>query len=418
MEVEENAPCAYCRQSVDPPRTPCLRCAAVYHADCWAANDERCAVYGCEPAPTLPAPPVEAPGGAGWRITSGLVVAILFVVLSLNRCGERSHRKPRPIAVVASAPVPSSQWEDDARRLNVLREEIRGDPTNAELFLQKAAIHEQRGQFIEAMADVTKAVELRPDLGPAWRRRASLKVLNGDREGGLVDYTQAIALLPDDPSAYWSRGNLLLRMGAAESAAADFSRVIDLGDHRGDAHHERSRAWAFQGKSAEALTDLDEALRLQPGMSAWLYERGCLRYDTRSWEAAIEDFKRVFLHDGPLRDLAKLRLELSRMRQGLVEGAKQDLRSYDKLGRRTDADPWRGALVQFLAGLRTEEQLWAALPRQTLDVRGEACFYAGAKKLIEGDREKARRYFLKCLESDLRGSAEYQSAAAELEAMK
>jgi hypothetical protein len=49
--------CAFCRQEVgtdDPTR--CARCAALYHSDCWAANSQRCAVYGCEPAEK----PVEA----------------------------------------------------------------------------------------------------------------------------------------------------------------------------------------------------------------------------------------------------------------------------------------------------------------------------------------------------------------------
>src|SRR5262245_41189484 len=53
-------PCAFCRQEIgEAPSTSCRKCGTFYHPDCWAANDGRCAVYGCAPlsAPPPPSPP-------------------------------------------------------------------------------------------------------------------------------------------------------------------------------------------------------------------------------------------------------------------------------------------------------------------------------------------------------------------------
>ena len=47
----------------------------------------------------------------------------------------------------------------------------------------------------------------------------------------------------------------------------------------------------------------------------------------------------------------------------------------------------------------------------------EAYFYAGSRRLIEGDRKTAREYFQQCLGTGVTSFTEYQSAGVELKAL-
>ncbi|HEY1661054.1 MAG TPA: hypothetical protein VGI03_01425, partial [Verrucomicrobiae bacterium] len=48
----------------------------------------------------------------------------------------------------------------------------------------------------------------------------------------------------------------------------------------------------------------------------------------------------------------------------------------------------------------------------------EAYFYAGEKRLINGDRSEAEKYFEQCVATGEKEYTEYASAAAELESLK
>ena len=57
-------------------------------------------------------------------------------------------------------------------------------------------------------------------------------------------------------------------------------------------------------------------------------------------------------------------------------------------------------------------------PKTDREQKCEARFYAGSRRLIDGDMPGAKDLFQKCLATDVKSSTEYESAAAELEALK
>ena len=117
--------CAFCLQPVtDAPRTVCGRCRAIYHPDCWRANDERCAVYGCVPAPepeprrlrrpvVVPTPVVSSGfGSSPWRF---LVVPLVIIGANAARFASQSSRN--------AAPSPAFRYEAAQPRLELSEEE-------------------------------------------------------------------------------------------------------------------------------------------------------------------------------------------------------------------------------------------------------------------------------------------------------
>ena len=101
---------------MDVPAT-CPRCRALYHADCWVANDYRCAIYGCEPARApvpLPPPvpvvlqPAPAPRASmGWVVFGVLLVSSLSRIATSGRNERPSWTPPRAPPVFTPAGIPA-----------------------------------------------------------------------------------------------------------------------------------------------------------------------------------------------------------------------------------------------------------------------------------------------------------------------
>ena len=62
--------------------------------------------------------------------------------------------------------------------------------------------------YEKAIADYTKAIELRPDDASAYNNRGISFVALKNNEKAIADYTKAIKLKPDFASAYNNRGNV------------------------------------------------------------------------------------------------------------------------------------------------------------------------------------------------------------------
>jgi hypothetical protein len=73
---------------------------------------------------------------------------------------------------------------------------------------------------------------------------------------------------------------------------------------------------------------------------------------------------------------------------------------------------------RFLTGQMDERELFAAADEASPDTRTgckcEVNFYAGEKRLLDGDKTIAKEYFQHCLDTGEKGFTEYASAAAEL----
>ena len=85
-------------------------------------------------------------------------------------------------------------------------------------------------------------------------------------------------------------------------------------------------------------------------------------------------------------------------------------------------DDWYGKLAAFLCDALEEEELLAAAKgpndHRTRELSCEACWYAGAVRLLDGDAAGAKALFERCVATDVRHFTEHQSAKAALAALR
>jgi len=83
--------------------------------------------------------------------------------------------------------------------------------------------------FSEVIQDLTRVIELNPDMAFAWYNRGNIKNRMRDFEGALQDYTVAVGLEPDFAEAFYNRALTLIYLKNTKDACLDLSKAGELG---------------------------------------------------------------------------------------------------------------------------------------------------------------------------------------------
>lgn len=144
-------------------------------------------------------------------------------------------------------------------------EAIRLNPTNPALYVRRANAWLFRGEFDEAIKDLTEAIRLDTTNAEYYARRGDVYARKGNADDAIKNYTQAITLTPHKRSHY--RENL---------------------------YHLRGNAWENKGEFENAIKDYTESIRLFPkyvhayNQIAWL-RATCANDSYRDGKKAVVD---------------------------------------------------------------------------------------------------------------------------------
>jgi tetratricopeptide (TPR) repeat protein len=75
----------------------------------------------------------------------------------------------------------------------------------------------QSGKYPEAIAELTQAIQLKPEIATAYNARGYVYLLTHDYQHALADFNDAIRLKPDYPNALQNRGIALKALGAPKA---------------------------------------------------------------------------------------------------------------------------------------------------------------------------------------------------------
>jgi lipoprotein NlpI len=292
---------------------------------------------------------------------------------------------------------------------------------DAASYVQSGNEKHDRGDLDGAITDYTRAIDLNPKYANAYHNRGRVKHAKGDLDGALADFTSALALAPKHALAYYNRGNAKYAKGALDGALADYSRALALDPKYTDAYHNRGLAKAHKGDLDGAIADYSRAIDIDPKYAAAYRSRGYTRYNQRSWTDALVDLRKASELD-PSGDYTRFYLWLIRTRLGERQAATVELKQYLAQRKTKNPDDWPSKIGAFLTDQLSEEIFLKAVESKDQQVtkaqRCEAYFYAGSVRLLAGDKETARRYFERAVETAEKTRQAYDSAAAELKFLK
>ena len=138
------------------------------------------------------------------------------------------------------------------------------EPKSALAYALRGDAHVFRGNLDQAIVDSTKAIEIDPRFSPAYIVRGLANRDKGNLDQAIVDYTKAIEIDPKNANAYDARGGAYAIKRNFEQAIADFGKAIEMEPRYAGAYANRGTAYLTSGKLDEAIADYNQAIALNP----------------------------------------------------------------------------------------------------------------------------------------------------------
>ena len=139
-------------------------------------------------------------------------------------------------------------------------------------------LYEKR-EFMEALLNLNKALELDPNYSAAYLLRGNIKDNFDDRHGAMKDYNLAIEKNPKFADAYFARGNVKMKLQDYYGAISDFTSCISFNENNIEAYFNRGKAKQFLQAYEDAINDCSKILQINPKNMDAYYMRGILRIE-------------------------------------------------------------------------------------------------------------------------------------------
>lgn len=216
-------------------------------------------------------------------------------------------------------------FEDYLLSIQYFNQAIQAKPYLAKPYFLRSVAKINLEDFAGAEADASKALELNPFLTDAWEARGVARQNLGKDREAIDDYKHALELLPrnrqimfnmaiaqqqtknyDDADStykellryypnfangYLGRARLRLEQTDTAAASADIDKALEINRNSLNAYIMRADiAINSNGDYATALTDMNEAIKLQPRLAGLYINRAFLRYHQDDYFGAMADY--------------------------------------------------------------------------------------------------------------------------------
>ncbi|TGZ76554.1 mitochondrial precursor protein [Ascodesmis nigricans] len=147
-----------------------------------------------------------------------------------------------------------------------------------------------RGDSGDALADLTKSIELDPKMTQSYIKRASMSLELGDRDAAAADFEAAIEHNPDDADIYYHRAQLHFICGEFAEAAKDYQKSIELDRDFIFSHIQLGVTQYKQGSIASSMATFRRCIKNFEKVPDVYNYFGELLLDQQKFQEAIEKF--------------------------------------------------------------------------------------------------------------------------------
>jgi tetratricopeptide (TPR) repeat protein len=211
-----------------------------------------------------------------------------------------------------------------------------------------AGVH-AHGTFHDRLAAASDRIAAHPDDALLYLARADLYRDHGDFAQAMEDIDRAEALDAQLPAARLVRAHVLQDSGRLEEADAVLSRVLARSPEQGEALGMRAAVRLALGRNLEAARDYDRAIAQQAVAKPDLYlmrSRALAAAGDEHLAEAIEGLDTGIARMGPVATLERAALELE-LRRGTTDAALERLDGMTARSPRKDPLlAWRGRILE------------------------------------------------------------------------
>jgi len=143
----------------------------------------------------------------------------------------------------------------------------------AEDYLKSGNASFDQGNLTLAIADLTKAVEINPQLTQAYNNRGFAYVTQGNFPQAVADFTKLLEINPKNAEAYYSRGFVYGKQSNFTQAISDLTKALEIDPSLAKAYNSRAKNYYEIKDYDKAWADAHKAEELGSAVSPELLEK-------------------------------------------------------------------------------------------------------------------------------------------------
>ncbi|MFC2116517.1 tetratricopeptide repeat protein [Bacteroidota bacterium] len=171
------------------------------------------------------------------------------------------------------------------------------------------------GNLMDAVDQLTKAIELEPDMDKAYLARAEVYENLGMIREAAADYDRASTFLENKPEVFYNAGRLYCELEEYDKSIDRLDKAIELKSNYVEPHQVKTKVLMARELYEEALNECNIALKLKESTENFYYHGLVLRKIGNLGAAEmnfINSLTKNRRNVEALRALAELRLELNK----------------------------------------------------------------------------------------------------------
>ncbi|CAM2069856.1 Tetratricopeptide repeat protein [Sulfidibacter corallicola] len=181
------------------------------------------------------------------------------------------------------------------------------NPRKPGFLVNRANNRDNMGHREAALEDCDRALALDPGCWAAYGLRGYLHYLLGHFEKALCDFSTAVELEPDDTRNLFNKGIVSRTLEQYGAAIEVFDDLLQRDVDRAEALHQRALCHRGQGALSLAVSDLSEAIELEPGNGSYLFRRAELFFEMENWAGTLADCDRALVYHPDMAEAHNLR---------------------------------------------------------------------------------------------------------------
>ncbi|MBN1364327.1 MAG: tetratricopeptide repeat protein [Syntrophaceae bacterium] len=138
-----------------------------------------------------------------------------------------------PIAIISLVCLAILSWKQCEywkNSIELFSHSLRVTKKNYLAYDHRGIAYGQNGQYLPAIDDFTKAIDLKPDYYKGFNNRGVTYFITGQYQMAIKDYNEAISLKPDYAKAYDNRANVYLNQNNIAAGCNDAQKACLLGE--------------------------------------------------------------------------------------------------------------------------------------------------------------------------------------------
>ncbi len=138
-------------------------------------------------------------------------------------------------------------------------------PNNPSLSLERARIHAMAAEYDQAMIEITKALELKPNFVDAVFLLSQIQVEKGEIDQAVISIQAAIGVQPLNPSLHFQLGLLKYNQQKFGEAVTSFENAVILSPYFGNGKYFLGLSYFQNGRTSDAVIQFENLAEMYPG---------------------------------------------------------------------------------------------------------------------------------------------------------